>query len=40
MTFYQMLTGVLPFVVDYEIINMQAPDLPNEFTEYNDLFKK
>jgi hypothetical protein len=40
MTFYQILTGVLPLVGDYKIINIQAPDLPNEFTEYNALFKK
>jgi hypothetical protein len=40
MTFYQILTGALPFVGDYQIINIQAPDLPNEFTDYNDLFKE
>ncbi len=40
MTFYQILTGVLPLVGDFKIINVQASDLPDDFTEYNGLFKK
>jgi hypothetical protein len=40
MTFYQILTGKLLFVGDFQIINFQAPDLSNEFSEYNDAFKK
>jgi hypothetical protein len=40
MTFYQILTGQLPLIGDYQIKNIQAPDLPIEYTEYNDLSKK
>ncbi len=39
-SFYQMCTGYLPFVLIEYIISEPAPDLPDEFREYNSLFKK
>jgi hypothetical protein len=39
-SFYQMCTGYLPFVVIEYIISDPTPDLPDEFHEYNNLFKK
>jgi hypothetical protein len=44
-SFYQICTGYLPFVANEfvggrYIISDPTPDLPDEFHEYNNLFKK
>jgi hypothetical protein len=44
-SFYQICTGYLPFVANkvvggHFIIENSIPDLPDEFREYNNLFKK
>ena len=44
-SFYQICTGYLPFVANKVvggryIITNPTPDLPDEFHEYNNLFKK
>jgi hypothetical protein len=44
-SFYEICTGYLPFVTNKfvrgrYIISDPTPDLPHEFHEYNNLFKK
>jgi hypothetical protein len=40
-SFYQICTGYLPFVANKTVISSNpTPDLPDEFYEYNILFKK
>jgi hypothetical protein len=44
-SFYQICTGFLPFVANKSvggryIISNLTPNLPDEFHEYNNLFKK
>jgi hypothetical protein len=39
-SFYQMCTGYLPFVFIEYIISDPTPDLPDEFQEFDNLFKK
>ena len=39
-TFYEMVTYKVPYINQNDIYKKPIPNLPEEFSEYNDLLKK